>query len=138
MVKVFCEWCKTPLFKFPSNLKNRKYGSFCDKNCLGAYRSKFLTGEWAANYKTGSRYNRSYIEVEAKWHPKANKRGYVFLHRLILEAKIKRFLNDNEIVHHKDHNSRNNHWDNLEMMNQKEHALIHNRIRKKNERGQYK
>lgn len=134
MINVECSQCGGSLYRFPSQLK-QKYGAFCDRHCLGKYRTEKLTGQYAANYKTGSRRNRNYIEVEANWHPNANARGYVFLHRLVAEVIIGRFLNEDEIVHHVDHNSRNNHWSNLKVMKQSEHALLHEHER--NSLGQF-
>lgn len=50
-------------------------------------------------------------------------------HRIIAEYKIKRKLNKNEIVHHKDKNPSNNHIDNLEILkNQIEHLKFHEEI----------
>jgi hypothetical protein len=91
----------------------------------------------AANYKTGSRKSRSYIEVEAKWNPGANKRGYMALHRIIAEARLGRFLSDAEVVHHVDDNPNNNHWDNLKVCTQSEHAKEHGLQRKRGINGQY-
>jgi hypothetical protein len=46
-------------------------------------------------------------------------------HRVIAERKLKRPLRPGEIVHHKDHNKRNNNPDNLEVMTQSEHCRLH-------------
>lgn len=46
-------------------------------------------------------------------------------HRRVAEQKLGRPLLLGEIVHHRDHNKRNNHPDNLEVMTQAEHARIH-------------
>lgn len=137
MIRVPCGSCGSELLKYPSELSGKKYGAFCDRNCLGKYRSKKLTGAWAANYKTGSCFDRKYIEVEARWHPRKNRRGYVYLHRIIAEAKLGRLLNENEIVHHLDHDARNNHWENLEVTTQSSHAKKHNSDRKRNKHGQF-
>lgn len=135
MIDVKCECCSAPLKRHASQLKAMKYGPFCERHCLGKFRTKHLVGEFAANYKIGSRKSRNYIEVEARWHPNANKKGYIFLHRLISEAMLGRFLTEDEVVHHKDHDQRNNHWSNLEVLTQAEHALLHKHER--NERGQF-
>lgn len=123
-LEVTCSWCGTKFYLYKS-LAQHPRGNFCNRDCLGAYRSKFLIKNHAANYKTGSRKSRDYIEVEAHWHPSANKRGYIALHRLLVEAKLGRFLKDAEIVHHKNHDPRDNHWDNLDVMTQSEHARLH-------------
>jgi hypothetical protein len=136
-ILVCCEECKLTSKRWPSQLATRKYGSFCDRKCLGKFRTRVLTSEKAANFKTGSRYCHAYLEVEAKWHPRANKKGYVSLHRLIAEAYAGAFLAPNEIVHHKDGDQRNNHWDNLEILTQAEHARMHTKERKRDKNGRF-
>lgn len=46
-------------------------------------------------------------------------------HRTVAEAKLGRPLLPGEIVHHKDENKRNNVPDNLEVMTQSRHAMLH-------------
>ena len=58
-------------------------------------------------------------------HPKATINGYVLLHRVIMENHIGRILNENEVIHHKDHNKKHNVIDNLELMTIAEHARLH-------------
>jgi len=128
---VSCGTCGASLHRYPSGLSGRRFGSFCDVVCLGKFRSRELTGEYAANYKIGSRINRGYIQVMAKWHPSANKKGCVPLYRIIAEAALGRFLLPEEIVHHKDGDNTNNHWGNLEVMSQSEHAKLHDNARDK-------
>lgn len=48
-------------------------------------------------------------------HPNCNSNGYVREHRLVMEMKLGRFLERNEVVHHIDGNTANNHPDNLEV-----------------------
>lgn len=124
-VKCNCAQCGKELLRFPSHIKNIKYGPFCDKDCLGLFRSEHLTGTLAANFKTGSVVERNYILALAPWHPNTSKANFIYLHRLIAEAKLGRFLKEDEIVHHKDGNTENNHWDNLIVMTQAEHAKEH-------------
>lgn len=124
-LEVKCSTCSRSFFVYKAQRINRPHGNFCDKDCLGLYRSNHLISEKAANYKTGARENNGYIEVEARWHPSKSKKGYVSLHRLIAEARAGRFLNPGEIVHHVDHDKKNNHWNNLQIMTQSAHARIH-------------
>lgn len=46
-------------------------------------------------------------------------------HRVVMEQKLGRELLPGEIVHHIDHNKKNNHPDNLMVMTQSEHARLH-------------
>lgn len=120
-----CEECGTRLARFPSQLAPRKYGSFCNKDCLGRFRTRFLLADRSANFKSGWSTNRKYISVYVPWHPKAKKNGHYDLHRLLAEARLGRYLTKDEIVHHKDENHLNNHWDNLVVTSQSEHAKLH-------------
>jgi hypothetical protein len=54
-----------------------------------------------------------YISLYKPEHPNANHKGYVLQHRLIVEQGIGRPLKVLEVVHHIDHDRRNNHPSNL-------------------------
>lgn len=58
-------------------------------------------------------------------HPKATKNGYVLMHRIVVENRLGRLLLPEEVVHHKDHNRKNNSPDNLEVMTNAEHVRMH-------------
>lgn len=62
-------------------------------------------------------------------HPNATKNGYVLEHRIVVENVLGRLLKPDEIVHHKDGNRKNNHPDNLEVMNRNSHSSIHGFLR---------
>lgn len=63
-----------------------------------------------------------------KNHPFANKHGYVLHHRIIMENYLGRILNQDEIVHHKNHNKKDNRIENLEIMSNKEHTKHHSSL----------
>lgn len=48
-------------------------------------------------------------------HPYATAKGYVRVHRLVMESKLGRYLTPSEVVHHRDDNPANNQIDNLEL-----------------------
>lgn len=124
---VTCRYCQKRVEKYGSQIRGtvRKNGFFCSTVCLANFRSEFLVRELGANYRGGIKKDRKYQLVMAFWHPNKNKKGYVALHRIIAEAKIGRYLQRHEIVHHIDHNAENNHWDNIEVVTRSEHAKIH-------------
>jgi hypothetical protein len=72
-----------------------------------------------------------YIYAVVKNHPKATKNGYVLLHRVVMENYLGRLLNENEVVHHKDENKKNNNIDNLELMDRVEHVSYHGKMQGK-------
>lgn len=66
-----------------------------------------------------------YVYGVCKSHPKSSRYGYVLMHRLIAENALGRILKDDEIVHHKNGNKRDNSLENLEVMNSREHNRMH-------------
>ncbi len=137
-VEMPCDECGKPTYKWPSQAAAAKYGVFCNIHCLGKFRTKILVGDKAANFKMGFTFDRKYICVKANWHPQAMKDGYQYLHRIIMEARLGRYLDSNEIVHHKDEDPMNNHWSNLEITNRSEHAIHHNSDKKRDKNGRFK
>ena len=66
-----------------------------------------------------------YIYAVVPAHPKANKHGYVLMHRVVMENHLGRLLEPGEVIHHKDHNKHNNDISNLELMDSKAHNRMH-------------
>lgn len=60
-------------------------------------------------------------------HPYAGGRKMIARHIAVMELSIKRRLNTEECVHHKDGNKLNNKIENLEIMLHAEHSRQHNR-----------
>jgi excisionase family DNA binding protein len=60
--------------------------------------------------------SNGYIHVRIGTHPMANKNGYAPLHRILMQAKIGRPLEPDEIVHQKNGNTFDNRLDNLEII----------------------
>lgn len=88
---------------------------------------------WYINPVTGKQWTfkgvitatNGYISIYKPKHPKADSRGYVYQHRFFMEEKIGRFLEKNEIVHHKNHNKHDNRIENLELMTKAQHNHLH-------------
>jgi hypothetical protein len=76
--------------------------------------------------------SNGYLNVKIGRHPMANKNGYIPLHRLIMQAKLGRLLEPNEIVHHKNGNTLDNRIENLELM---ESLSKHNSAKKFHKEG---
>lgn len=80
---------------------------------------------------------QGYTMAKAPYHPHANKRGYVPLHRLIVENQLGRYLSPRkEIVHHIDGNRSNNNIQNLKLTTPSEH-YIEEHFKARNPNGQF-
>ena len=79
--------------------------------------------------------NRGYILAYVPKHPKAHKDGYVMLHTVIMERAIGRYLKPNEVVHHINHDRKDNRIENLLLMDKKEHCSMHMKERHMMKRG---
>jgi ribosomal protein L40E len=79
-------------------------------------------------WKGGSRIDRDgYIKTYAPDHPWPRKSGYVFEHVRVIELHIGRRLVSGEVVHHRDHDRKNNDLANLEILRAGEHSQLHRR-----------
>jgi hypothetical protein len=87
-----------------------------------------LRGEKNYLWKGGRKGNGDgYIMVLSPGHPGANKQGYVYEHRLIVESHIGRYLESKETVHHLNGIKDDNRLDNLQLMSEGEHHSLHAR-----------
>ena len=111
-----CKWCGCNLPK----RKPSKQGLFCNNKCY------FL---WKKGKLLGARKERVFISnyyyVMKPEHPRANNKGYVPEHVIVMENYIGRLLSDNETVHHKNSNSLMNDISNLELMTIHDHLSYH-------------
>lgn len=76
-------------------------------------------------------HNRGYILAYAPEHPHSHKDGYVMLHTIIMERHIGRYLEKNEVVHHINHDRKDNRLENLQLMDKHEHCVMHMLERKR-------
>lgn len=66
-----------------------------------------------------------YIAIYYPTHPMSNSEGYVMKHRLIMSQFLKRNLDCDEVVHHKNKNKKDNRIENLMILTKSEHASLH-------------
>lgn len=130
-----CAVCNKSFVTYPSKIALGR-GKYCSSVCCLSVTSKILAyvGEHTRFKKgqkpknsTGFRFVQArknsgiYKEIHVPTHPFCNKSGYVREHRLVMEQHLKRYLTQDEIVHHKDENTLNNDISNLEVMLKVEH-----------------
>jgi len=111
---------------------NRPQPQFCSKSCILKFNNPMKDiavaqkhcGKNHWNWRGGS-FDHGYKIMRVK------NRGYIRVHRLIVEKIIGRELHTWEIVHHIDSNLLNNRPKNLRVMSRATHARLH-RIKKEN------
>lgn len=100
--------------------KNRPHKFVSGHNSFHQFGEKSHTWKGGVLKKT-----RGYTLIRLYGHPYGDKKGYVYLHRLVVEEYLGRYLHPDEKVHHKDGNTDNNNIENLEIMSQAEHLSLH-------------
>jgi hypothetical protein len=129
-----CHECGATLYMYPSQLRIAPK-HFCDRDCLGLWRSK-QTGPRAAHWQGGELISDRRAYVKMPWHHRADQKGYVARYVIVAELKLGRPLLPGEIVHHRDEDCTNDHPDNLEVLpSQSEHARLHGLNRSRDEMG---
>lgn len=77
---------------------------------------------------TGRKFtNAGYVSLCVLDHPNKASDGYIFEHRLIMEQKVNRFLEEGEVVHHLNEVKHDNRIDNLKLMSVKDHTILHHK-----------
>lgn len=72
-----------------------------------------LNGRW----KGGKMIDKNgYILIKLSSHPFSNNCGYVREHRLVMEKHLNRYLTPKEIVHHMNHDPKDNRIENLMLL----------------------
>lgn len=68
---------------------------------------------------------QGYVMIRNTKHPYSDSHGYIREHRIVLEKHLGRHLEADEVVHHKNGNKQDNHFENLEIMGRAEHLKLH-------------
>ena len=108
-------------------------------NCIICSKPRFIThynGEprnkrcrACSNWKGGQHVTNGYVFILRPDHP-FNTDGYVTNSRLVLEAKLGRYLMAGCIPHHKNDNKRDDRPENLEELLDAEHRRLHGEERR--------
>ena len=80
-------------------------------------------------YGHTKKHNRGYVTTYCPCHPRAHSDGYVMLHTVLMERHIGRYLENDEVVHHINHDRADNRIENLMLMKKKDHMSMHMRER---------
>lgn len=80
-------------------------------------------GEQRRHYK--KKHTAGYTLVYIPDHPAADRCGYVLEHRAVMEFYLGRFLSQDEVVHHKNSNKKDNRIENLSVVTRAEHINLH-------------
>jgi len=128
-VIISCDKCGKLMAKKICRIKPR---NFCSVECRDAHNSVRMTiYNWTQNPENQPGQT---IEQRAARRERAKRRSGgtaptkhfgMSYHRAIMEAKLGRPLQPDEVVHHIDGNHENNKPNNLEVMDRREHARWH-------------
>jgi hypothetical protein len=124
-----CLCCNKKFYAIKHDLHTWK-PKFCSRKCAGKYNSEIYIGENARFWKGGIRNCHGYVNIYKPNHPFANIRGEVAEHRLVMEAKIGRYLEKNETIHHINHIKTDNQISNLLLLTKSEHGTLHGKMNK--------
>ena len=139
-----CDYCYKNFTKYYCEVNNNYNRHYCCKICFRKGRDYSYhrgennpfygkRGKLTAHWKGGRKmHSDGYVEIYKPEHPRCGVKGYVFEHRLIMEKMIGRYLNPEEIVHHKNEIKDDNRKDNLMLFNgNKGHNEYHKEVRGK-------
>jgi len=88
-------------------------------------------------WKGGRTYDRlGYVLIWNRDHPNADRHGYVYEHRLVMEEWLGRLLTPEEVVHHENEINDDNRIENLRLFaSGGEHTAYHDPKKERNKNG---
>jgi len=124
-----CLHCKKK-FSLIKQIARHRPPKYCSRKCKDDHRKIAFSGVNAPFWHGGRRKSHGYVNIYKPEHPFANIRGEVAEHRLVMENKIGRFLNENEVAHHMNHIKTDNRIENLLLLTKSEHSSLHGKMNK--------
>ncbi len=130
-----CDYCERE-FRRHSCQSEKTETHFCDKNCQKKYQVT-ITGDKHNCWKGGrlTSHSRGYIRTYNPEHPQTDSLGYVYEHRLVVEERIGRYLENQEDVHHINGNTSDNRSENLELLPHGEHCSRNIKLLRRDNNG---
>jgi len=108
-----------PIAKYTASRRGWRKGQFI--RFIQGHNSRFI----ARSRRDRIVDSQGYIRVSNPDHPHAYANGYILEHRLVMEAKLGRYLSLFEVVHHINHNKQDNRPENLEVLTRGVHSHRH-------------
>jgi hypothetical protein len=105
--------------------KNQCVRAFLRENLPSWEVNKDTSGARNNHWKGGRSSINGYALIQQPDHPHANRHGYVLEHRLVMEKMIGRFLEPQEVVHHRNKNKQDNSPANLQLFSENSEHLKH-------------
>src|SRR3990167_2273826 len=105
-----------------SHMKGKHLGFKHSQESIAKMKLAIPSGKNHYNWKGGKiKHSDGHILIKAPKHPFAQKNGYIFEHRLVMEKKLGRYLFPQERIHHINSVKDDNKLENLQIVIKKIH-----------------